>query len=59
MIETPWGPVRSTMLFIVLPGAGDVAVIGHKDTETESWHQRHDEVQGIYTEGVRASRWLY
>ena len=29
-IETPWGPVRFTMPFIVLPGGGDVVVIGQK-----------------------------
>ena len=30
-IETPWGPVRFTMPFIVLPGGeGDVVIIGHK-----------------------------
>ena len=27
-IETPWGPVGITMLFIVLPGGGDVVSIG-------------------------------
>ena len=27
-IDTPWGPVRFTMLFIVLPGGGDVVIIG-------------------------------
>ena len=27
-IDTPWGPVRFTMLFIVLPGRGDVVIIG-------------------------------
>ena len=26
-IETPWGPVRFTMPFIVLPGGGDVVII--------------------------------
>ena len=30
MIETPWGPVRFTMPFIVLPGGGDVVIIGWK-----------------------------
>ena len=29
-IETPWGPVRFTMLFIVLPGRGGVVIIGQK-----------------------------
>ena len=29
-IETPWGIVRFTMPFIVLPGRGDVVVIGQK-----------------------------
>ena len=29
-IETPWGPVRFTMPFIVLPGGGDVVIIGQK-----------------------------
>ena len=29
-IETPWGPVRFTMSFIVLPGGGDVVIIGQK-----------------------------
>ena len=29
-IETPWGPVRFTMPFIVLPGGGDVVIIGWK-----------------------------
>ena len=29
-IETPWGPIRFTMLFIVLPGGGDVVIIGQK-----------------------------
>ena len=29
-IETPWGPLRFTMSFIVLPGAGDVVIIGQK-----------------------------
>ena len=26
-IETPWGPVRFTMPFIVLPGGGDAVII--------------------------------
>ena len=29
-IETMWGPVRFTMPFIVLPGGGDVVIIGQK-----------------------------
>ena len=29
-IETPWGPVRFTMTFIVLPGGCDVVIIGQK-----------------------------
>ena len=29
-IDTPWGPVRFTMPFIVLPGRGDVVIIGQK-----------------------------
>ena len=29
-IETPWRPVRLTLPFIVLPGGGDVVVIGQK-----------------------------
>ena len=29
-IETPWGPVRFTMPFIVLPGGGDMDTIGQK-----------------------------
>ena len=29
-IENPWGPVRFTMPFIVLPGGGDVVIIGQK-----------------------------
>ena len=29
-IETPWGPVRFTMPYIVLPGGGDVVIIGQK-----------------------------
>ena len=29
-IETLWGPVRFTMSFIVLPGRGDVVIIGQK-----------------------------
>ena len=29
-IETPWGPVRFTMPFIVLPRGGDVVIIGQK-----------------------------
>ena len=29
-IETPWGPVRFTMPFIVLPVGGDVVIIGQK-----------------------------
>ena len=29
-IETPWRPVRLTMPFIVLPGGGDVVIIGQK-----------------------------
>ena len=29
-VETPWGPVRFTMPFIVLPGGGDVVIIGQK-----------------------------
>ena len=29
-IETPWGPVRSTMSFIVPPGGSDVVIIGQK-----------------------------
>ena len=29
-IETPWGPVRFTVPFIVLPGGGDVVIIGQK-----------------------------
>ena len=33
-IDTPWGPVRFTMSFIVLPGRGDVVIIGQK-TRTE------------------------
>ena len=30
MIETPWGLARFTMPFIVLPGRGDVVIIGQK-----------------------------
>ena len=29
-IDTPWGPVPFTMPFIVLPGRGDVVIIGQK-----------------------------
>ena len=29
-IETPWGPVRFTMPFIVLPGRGNVVIIGQE-----------------------------
>ena len=29
-IETMWGPVRFTMPFIVLPGGGDVVILGQK-----------------------------
>ena len=29
-IETPWGSVRFTMPFIVLPEGGDVVIIGEK-----------------------------
>ena len=29
-IDTPWGPVRFTLPFIVLPGVGDVVIIGQK-----------------------------
>ena len=29
-IDTPWGPVRFSMLFIVLPGGGNVVIIGQK-----------------------------
>ena len=29
-VGTPWGPVRFTMPFIVLPGGGDVVIIGQK-----------------------------
>ena len=29
-IDAPWGPVRFTMPFIVLPGRGDVVIIGQK-----------------------------
>ena len=29
-IDTPWKPVRFTMPFIVLPGGGDVVIIGQK-----------------------------
>ena len=29
-IKTPWGPVRFTMPFVVLPGGGDVVIIGQK-----------------------------
>ena len=29
-IETPWGPVRFTMPFMVLPGGGDLVIIGQK-----------------------------
>ena len=29
-IDTPWGPVRFTLPFIVLPGGGDVVIIGQK-----------------------------
>ena len=29
-IETQWGPVRLTMPFIVLPGGGDVVILGQK-----------------------------
>ena len=29
-IDTPWGPVRYTMPFIVLAGGGDVVIIGQK-----------------------------
>ena len=29
-IKTPWGPVRFTMPFIVLPGGGNVVIIGQK-----------------------------
>ena len=28
--QTPWGPVRLTMPFTVLPGGSDFAIIGHK-----------------------------
>ena len=34
-IETPWGPIRFTMLFIVLPGGGDVVIIGQKTLREE------------------------
>ena len=29
-VGTPWGPVRFTMPFIVLPGGGDVVIIGQE-----------------------------
>ena len=29
-IETPWGPVRFTMPFIVLLGGSDVVIVGQK-----------------------------
>ena len=29
-IRIPWGPVRFTMPFVVLPGGGDVVIIGQK-----------------------------
>ena len=29
-IETSWGPIRFTMPFIVLPGGGDVGIVGRK-----------------------------
>ena len=34
-IETPRGPVRFTMPFIVLPGGGDVSIIGQKTLSEE------------------------
>ena len=34
-IDTPWGPVPFTMPFIVLPGGGDVVIIGQKTLRNE------------------------
>ena len=36
-IETPWGPVRFTMPFIVLPAGGDVVFIGQKTLKEKRW----------------------
>ena len=40
-IDTPWGPARFTMPFIVLPGRGDVVIIVQKALEIETRHRRH------------------
>ena len=39
-IETPWGPVRFTMQFIVLPGGGDVVIIGQKSLREKQGNSR-------------------
>ena len=41
-IETPWGPVRFTMPFIVLPGEGDVVVIGQLTASVLKAQRRQD-----------------
>ena len=48
-IETPWGPVRLTMPFIVLHGAGDVVTTGQRLRD-----RRHGPPHGIGAEGTRA-----
>ena len=36
-METMWGPVRFTMPFIVLPGGGDVVIIGQTTLREKRW----------------------
>ena len=55
-IDTPWGPVQFTMSFIVLPGRGDVVIIGQKTLREKLGI---DVAQGLCTEGTRASRWRW
>ena len=52
-IETPWRPVRFTMLFIVLPGGGRYGYYRAEDAERETRHRRHGAAQGLCTEGTK------
>ena len=53
-IENPWGPVRFTMPFILLPGGGDMVIIGQKTLREKVGIRLYGPAQGIGTEGTRA-----
>ena len=55
-IETPWGTGRFTMPFVVLPGGGDVVIIGQKTPRRETRHRRHGAAKGVCTDCRWASR---